>query len=76
MLLPIPGPYPERSGDVAVVVQLNVAPGTLDVLLIRTGTWEQSVCEFGEFVTNGPGLTVTMTLEGVPGQLLAVAIMV
>lgn len=59
-----------------VTVQLNVVPDTLLVRAMEVGLPEQMVCEEGVAVTVGVGFTVTVTTTGVPGQPVAVGVMV
>ena len=58
---------PERK-----TVQEKVLPATLLVKAMDVLSPEQNVCEAGVAVTTGTGLTVTVTVMGLPVQPLAV----
>jgi hypothetical protein len=72
--LPIPGAKPDRFGELAVQVQANAEPATVDVRLTEIMLCVQIVWTRGVVETWGVGFTVTMTPEGVPTHELAVGV--
>ena len=72
--MPLPAVAPDTP--VCVTVQAKVVPATLLVSAMEEAVPEQIVCEVGVAVTTGVGLTVMVTEIGVPGQPLAVGVMV
>jgi hypothetical protein len=55
---------------------LKVVPATVLVKAIDGAVFEQIVCVTGVAVATGVGLTVIVTVIGVPSQPLAVGVMV
>ncbi|MNQ59303.1 hypothetical protein D3C85_735360 [compost metagenome] len=71
-LAPIPVTVPVLS-----LVQLKIVPATLpERIMVVTVLVEQIVCEAGVATALGVGLTSTVAVTGVPGQLLAVGVIV
>lgn len=74
MDVPLPADAPETPDW--ETVQEKVVPDTLPVSPMDVLLPEQMVCVEGVAVTTGIGLTVTVTVTGVPEQPLAVGVMV
>ena len=59
------------------LVQLNTVPTTLpDNTMVTMATPEQTVCDDGIATAFGIGFTITVAVIGVPGQPLAVGVIV
>jgi hypothetical protein len=74
LVVPEPGEAPVTPED--VMVQLKFVPAILLVNGIEVVVPEQIGFEAGKAVTTGFGFTVITTVTGVPGQLLAVGVIV
>lgn len=74
ILLPLPAVAPVTPD--CVTVQLNVVPATPDVRFMDVGFPLQIVCAEGVAVTFGIGLTVIVTVIGLPMQVFAVGVIV
>ena len=63
---------------VSTATQLKLVPLTLFgfVIFIAVVRPLHNDCETGSALTSGIGFTVTLTLIGAPGQLLAVAVII
>ena len=77
LILPMPLAAIPVTATVLSLVQLNVVPLTLPLsIMVVIVPAEQMVCEDGVATTFGVGLTNTVAVIGVPGQPLAVGVMV
>ena len=74
MLDPVPADAPLTP--LCVTVHANEVPATLLVSAMDGATPEQTVWDAGVAITFGVGFTVMVTVIGVPGQPLAVGVMV
>jgi len=72
--LPLPADAPLTPDW--LTVQLKVVPATGLLSAMEGATPEHTVCDDGVAVTVGVGLTVMVTVTGVPAQPLAVGVMV
>jgi len=80
-IVPLMSPEPLAAIPVTVavlsLVQLNTVPVTFPVNTIGViATFEHFVCDEGVATAFGVGLTVTVAVIGVPGQVLAVGVIV
>lgn len=64
----VPEPAEAPLAPDCVTVQLYVVPVTVPLSAMDVALPEQMVCVAGVAVTVGTGLTVTVTVIGVPGQ--------
>jgi hypothetical protein len=77
MELPVPLLKPEIvAPDNCAADHVNVVPVTFALRAILVVAPSQIVCEDGVAVATGLGLTVIVTVIGVPAQLLAVGVIV
>ena len=77
LILPVPLAAIPVTVPVLSLLQLNTVPATLpDITIVVIGRLLQIVCDDGDAVAFGVGLTNTVAVTGVPGQPLAVGVMV
>jgi hypothetical protein len=76
IVFPDPEAPPVSEPALAATVHVNVLPGRSLVNVIAVVPPEQIVAEVGVAVATGKGLTVMITVIGVPGQPLALGVIV
>ena len=77
LILPAPLAAIPVAATVLSLVQLNTVPATLPVItIVCIATPEHLVCDEGAATAFGVGLTNTVAVIGVPGQPLAVGVIV
>ena len=74
MVDPLPADAPLTP--LCVTVHAKLVPATLLVSAMDGAAPEQTVCDAGVATTFGVGFTVMVTVIGVPGQPLAVGVIV
>jgi hypothetical protein len=77
LILPLPPPAIPVTAIVLSLDQLNTVPATLPVnAIVVIAEPEQMVCDAGAATALGVGFTNTVAVTGVPGQPLAVGVIV